>query len=121
MRPLFSLLLRCTCSLNSWFCEALSASCFLFLTEASYTYILRLINSFFLVLLDAFSSRFLKTNVIFLYILFSSTYISFMFPLPSVSFGLARCSFRLFPNFRCVTLTLTQTSAEMPFEAYIVM
>ena len=51
-----------------------------------YTHILRHINSFFLVLLDAFSSRFFKTNVLFLYTLFSSTYISFMFPLASVSF-----------------------------------
>jgi hypothetical protein len=50
------------------------------------THILRHINSFSLVLLDAFSSRFFKTNVLFLCTLFSSTYISFMFPLASVSF-----------------------------------
>jgi len=85
-------------SWHFWFCEALSASSFLFLTEASYTHILRHINSFFLVLLDAFSSRFFKTNILFLFTLFSSTYICFMFPLASVPF--ARCSFRLFPNFR---------------------
>ena len=53
-------------SWHSWFCEALSASCFLFLTEASCAHILRHISSFFLVLLDAFSSRFFKTNVLFL-------------------------------------------------------
>ena len=87
MRPLFSLLLRCTCSLGTpGFCEALSASCFLFLTEASYTHILRHINTFFLVLLDAFYSRFFKTNVLFLYTPFSSTNICFVFPLASVSF-----------------------------------
>ena len=103
-------------SWHSWFCEALSASGSLFLTEASYTLILRHIKSFFLVLLDAFSSGFFETNVLFLYTLFSSTYICFMFPLASVPFVkggkglLARCSSRLF-----------QTSAEMPFEAYIVM
>ena len=56
-------------------CEALSAFCFLFLTEASYAHILRHINSFLLFLLDAFSSRFFNTNVLFLYTLFSSTYI----------------------------------------------
>jgi hypothetical protein len=83
----------------SWFCEALSASCFLFLTEASYAHILRHINSFFLVLLDAFSSRFFKTNVLFLYTLFSITYICFI-PSSFCFFCLARCSFRLFPNFR---------------------
>jgi hypothetical protein len=41
--------------------------------------------AFFLVLHDAFSSRFFKTNVLFLYSFFSSTYISFMFPLASFS------------------------------------
>ena len=75
-------------SWHSWFREALSASCFLFLTETSYTRILRHINSFSLILLDAFSSRFFKTNVFFLYTLFSSAYISFLFPLASVSFVL---------------------------------
>ena len=88
-------------SWHFWFCEALSASCFLFLTEASYTYILRHINSFFLVLLDAFSSRFFKTNVLFLYTLFSSTYLhQFHVSSTFCFFCLARCSFRLFPNFR---------------------
>ena len=85
MRPLFSLLLRRTCSLGSWFCEALSASCFLFLTEASYTLILRHPNSFFLVLHDAFFSLLLKTNILFLYSLFSSSYICFIFILASFS------------------------------------
>ena len=86
MRP-FSLLLRCTCSLGTpGYCEALSASGSLFLTEASYTLILRHFKSFFLVLLDAFSSGFIETNVLFLYTLFSSTYICFMFPQASVPF-----------------------------------
>jgi len=53
---------------------------------------LQTVNRFFLVLLDAFSSRFFKTNVLFLYSLFSITCFCF--------FCLARCSFRLFPNFR---------------------
>ena len=94
MRPLFSLLLRCACSLGSWFCEARSASCFLFLTEASYTHILRHPNSFFLVLHDAFFSLLFKTNILFLYSLFSSSYICFMFILASFSgvlFSLAKC------------------------------
>ena len=43
------------------------------------------LNFFFLVLHDAFSSRFFKTNVLFLYSFFSSTYISFMFPVASFS------------------------------------
>ena len=72
-------------SWHSWFCEALSASCFLFLTEASYTHHLRHPNSFFLVLHDAFFSLLFKTNVLFLYSLFSSSYICFMFILASFS------------------------------------
>jgi hypothetical protein len=43
-------------------------------------------QSSFLVLLDAFSSRFFKTNVLFLHTFFSSAYICFLFPLASVSF-----------------------------------
>jgi hypothetical protein len=43
------------------------------------------VAAFFLVLHDAFSLRFFKTNVLFLYSFFSSTYISFMFPLASFS------------------------------------
>jgi len=41
---------------------------------------------------DAFSSRFFKTNVLFLYSFFSSTYISFMFPLASFS-GVLKLAF----------------------------
>ena len=90
-------------------CEALSASCFLFLTEASYAHILRHINSFLLFLLNALSSRFFNTNVLFL-IHFSLLHTSFMFPLAYVSL--------VYPG---VVSGLFQTSAEMPFEAYIVM
>ena len=60
-----------------------------------YAHILRHTNSFFLVLLDAFPLRLFKTNVLFLYTLFSFTYMCFMFPL-----AYCRCSFMLFLNFR---------------------
>ena len=61
---------------NLWFCEALSASGSLFLTEASYTLILRHIKSFFLVLLDAFSSRFFEQQTFSFSIHFSLLHIS---------------------------------------------
>ena len=94
-------------SWHSWFCEALSVSCFLFLTEASYSHILRHINSFFLVLPGAFSLRFFKTNVLFLYTLFSSTYICF--------FCLARCSLKTFPNFRWDALWGIYSDVTLPY------
>jgi len=50
-----------------------------------YTHILRHPNSFFLVLHDAFFSLLFKTNILFLYSLFSSSYICFMFILASFS------------------------------------
>jgi len=85
MCPLFSLLLRCTLfSWHSWFCEALSASSFLLLTEAAFSHVLRHIKSFFLVFFDAFPSRFFKTNILFLYTL--SLLHTSVFPLPPVSF-----------------------------------
>ena len=87
-------------SWHSWFCEALSASGFLlpglgFL----YTHILRRINSFFLVLLDAFSSPSSKQTFSF------SIHFLFYIHLFHVSssycfFCLARCGFRLLANFR---------------------
>jgi hypothetical protein len=81
-----SLLLRCTCSLGTPGFVRLSqplVSCFwlrLLIHTHPETY-----QQLFLVLLDAFSSRFFKTNVLFLCKLFS-TNISFLFPLDSVSF-----------------------------------
>ena len=86
MRPLFSLLLRCACSLGTPGFVRLSQPLVLISDHASCTNFLRHINSFLLVLLDAFSSRFFNTNVLFLFTLFSSTYICFVFPLSSVSF-----------------------------------
>jgi hypothetical protein len=73
-------------SWHSWFCEALSASCFLFLTEASYAHILRYVNRFFLVLLDACLPASSKQTFSFS-VHFSLLHTSvFMFPLASVSF-----------------------------------
>ena len=79
-------------------------------------HILRHINSFFLVLLDAFSSRFFKTNVLFLYTLFSSTYLhQFHVSSTFCFFCLARCSFRLFPNFRWDALRGIYSDVTLPY------
>jgi len=94
-------------SWHSWFCEALSASCFLFLTEASNSHILRHINNFFIVLPDAFSSRFFKTNVLHFSFLHVSS--SFCF------FCLARRSFKIFPNFRWDALWGIYSDVTLPY------
>jgi len=97
MRPLFSLLLRCSCSLGTPGFVRLSqplVSCFWL--GFLYTHILRHIDSFVLVLL--------------LYTLFSSSYISFL-----CFFCLARCSFRLFPNFRWDALWGIYSDVTLPY------
>ena len=99
-------------------CEALSASCFLFLTEASYAHILRHINSFLLFLLDAFSSRFFNTNVLFLYTLYSSFFFwclvqSGLFLFLKLAF-LCYSSTALVGGYSCVTLTLTLFLTHIP-------
>ena len=74
---------------------------------------LRHINSFLLVLLDAFSSRFFNTTVLFLYTLYSSFYFwclvqSGLFLFLKLAF-LCYSSTALAGGYSCVTLTLTLT------------
>ena len=112
--PLFSLLLRCTLFFwHSWFCEALPASGFLLLTEVSYSQVLRLIQSFFLVFFDVFSSHFFKTNVIFIHFLFYTH----MFHVSSsyCFLRLARCGFRLLPSFRWDALWGIFSDVTLPY------
>ena len=69
------------------------------------------INSFLLVLLDAFSSRFFNTNVLFLYTLYSSFF--FWCLVQSVLFLFLKLAFLCYSStalaggYSCVTLTLT--------------
>jgi len=117
MRPLFSLLLRCTCSFGTPGFVRLSqplVSCFWLklLLHTSWD-----INNIFLVLLDAFSSRFFKTNFLLLYTLFSATFICFMFPL--LYLLIARCSFRLFPNFRWDAFWGIYSDVILPYLSYL--
>jgi len=79
--------------------------------HASCTNFLRHINSFLLVLLDAFSSRFFNTNVLFLYTLYSSFFLwclvqSGLFLFLKLAF-LCYSSTALAGGYSCVTLTLT--------------
>jgi len=76
-------------------------------------YFLLHINSFLLVLLDAFSSRFFNTNVLFLYTLYSSFFFwclvqSGLFLFLKLAF-LSYSSTALAGGYSCVTLTLTLT------------
>ena len=86
----------------------------MFLTETSYTHILRHINSFFLVLPDAFSSRFFKTNVLSLY-----TFLFYIHMCHVTSsfciFCLARGSFKIFPNFRWDALWGIYSDVTLPY------
>jgi len=80
---------------------------------ASCTNFLRHINSFLLVLLDAFSLRFFNTNVLFLYSLYSSFFFwclvqSGLFLFLKLAF-LCYSSTALAGGYSCVTLTLTLT------------
>jgi len=75
------------------------------------SFFLRHINSFLLVLLDAFSSRFFNTNVLFLYTLYSSFFFwclvqSGLFLFLKLAF-LCYSSTALAGGYSCVTLTLT--------------
>ena len=112
MRPLFSLLLRCAFSLCTPGFVRLSqplVSCFwlrLLIHTHPETY-----RQIFLVLLDAFSSRFFKTNVLFLYTLFSLLRV----PSNFCFFCLARCSFWLFPNFRWDALWGIHSDVTLPY------
>jgi len=104
-----------------------------FLIRSSYTHILRHISNFFLVLLDAFSSRFFKTNVLFSHYTFlfyniigtrfnyhiygHRSRIIHQFHVSSsfCFFYLARCSFRLFPNFRWDALWGIYSDVTLPY------
>jgi len=89
-------------SLSLWFLVSDHASC---------TNFLRHINSFLLVLLDAFSSRFFNTSVLFLFTLYSSFFFwclvqSGLFLFLKLAF-LCYSSTALAGGYSCVTLTLT--------------